>query len=211
MEPDSEKIIREKINRLEEQPAHWQKEFVWQQITNKANPQSRIVYWRYAAVLLIAVIVGYAVLINLQSSWKETASRIAFLEKQIDLTERMALQKTEAMPEEECPKPIMAKQPGRVRDKSNAIVKEHEPLALADKEALVGFDKDSVSQSTTIEPIVLAETKPTRTIQPIIGKIPKSNQAIVAKKVRRIRINKDEGFDFLSSEKGRQGIVARIN
>ena len=115
------------------------------------------------------------------------------------------------MPEEECPKPIIAKQPGRVSNKSNAIVKEQEPLALADKEVLVAFDKDSVSQSTTIEPIVLAETKPTKTIQPIIGKIPISNQAIVAKKVRRIRINKDEGFDFLYSEKGRQGIVARIN
>lgn len=211
MEPDSEKIIREKINKFEELPAHWQKEFVWQQVSTKAHPKSRAVYWRYAAVLLIAVIVGYSVWINLQRGWNETASRIASLEKQIERTERMARKKTYTMREEECPNVIIAKQPGRVRNKLNANVKAPEPVALADEEILVALDKDSVLQSTTIEPIVLAEPKPTRNIQPIIGKIPVSSDVFVTKKGKRIRINKDDDIDFLSTETKRQGLVARIN
>lgn len=211
MEPDREKIIREKINRLEQQPAYWQKEFVWQQVSNKAHPRSSAVYWRSAAILLIAVIVGYSVLINQQRGWNNTASRITFLEKQIEIMERITRQKTDAKHEEECPNVIMANQPSRAWSKSNAIVSAYEPVAWPDKEILVDHDNDSVLQSTTIYPIVLVELKPTRTIQPIIGKIPVSNQDIVAKKGKRIRINKDEDINFLSSENGRQGLVARIN
>ena len=211
MEPDQLKKLRGKINTLEGQSVVWQKEFVWQQVSNKTSIRPSTLRWRYAAALVLTGIIGYLILLYQQRTWESTAKRISFLEKQIE-SERNKIVSDPNSEQEIC---VPEKNKPTLRASSltktkNSILAEGQPVIMPDRLAIT----DSlITYAPNFESIVsIVEEPPIRTIMPIIGKMPVSSLDVTRKeRTVRIHLNKKDDPEFPSSLEERQGLLAKIH
>ena len=211
MEPDQLKTLREKINTLEGQPLLWQKEFVWQQVSNKTSIRPSTLRWRYAAALVLTGIIGYLILLYQQRTWESTAKRISFLEKQIE-SEKNKIVSDPNSEQEICvpEKNKLTLRASSLNKTKNSILAEGQPVTIQDQ---ITITDSLITSAPNFESVVSIVEKPQiRTIMPIIGKISMSSLEVTRKeRTVRIHLTKKEGSELPSSLEERQMLLAKIH
>jgi len=213
MGPDQLKNLREKINALEHQPVSWQKEFVWKQVSQKAQKQPLTLQWRYAAALALAGIIGYLMFSYQQQNREAVVLRIRSLENQIESTEKKTV--TDLTSKEE----MCLQEKYSISLTGYSSSKTKNPLLINDQpalkqELLVTNVSDSIITSmASHEPIASTEENThLKTIAPIMGKIPQHKADLSLKeRTVRIRLQKKENPELPASQEERHALVARIN
>ncbi len=211
MEPNQLKKFRGKINTLEGQSVLWQKEFVWQQVSNKTSIRPSTLRWRYAAALVLTGIIGCLILLYQQRIWESTAKRISFLEKQINEEKNQI--GSDPNSEQEICVPEKNKQALRASSSNktkNSILAEQQPVIIQER---LSITDSLITSAPNFESVVSIVEKPQiRTIMPIIGKIPMSSLDVTRKeRTVRIHLNKKEAPELPSALEERQILLAKIH
>lgn len=110
MEREFEKAIREKVNKLEETPIAWRKEYAWTQVNVQASPSiNKRIFYYAAAAALIAILVTIASINELKTQ-RALSKRLTGLEEAIEKVS--VVTKPDASPFYEtekiieCPEPV---------------------------------------------------------------------------------------------------------
>lgn len=211
MEPDQLKNLREKITTLEHQPVSWQKEFVWQQVSQKSVRRPLTIPWRYAAVLALTGIIGYFMFSYQQRNREVVALRIRSLEKQIESGEKKTVidltPKDEVCLEEKDNIILTVASSSKTK---NPVLTEDHPV-LEQKLLSINVSDSIITTMAILEPVASVEQSPQlKTIVPIMGKIPQS-MTDLSRKERTVRIRLKKDPELRSSQEERHVLVARIN
>lgn len=213
MEPDQLKTLREKINTLERQPVSWQKEFVCKQVTHKVSHRPFTFRWSYAAALVLTGVIGYFIFSYQQRVWDSAAMRISTLEKQIE-SKKNKIDTNQNNEEEKCvtEKNKITLRARTLNKTKNSILVEKIPVIVQEPLAINTSDSTIVLAITSESVMSIAESRPLKTITPIIGRIPQGVADRPGKQQTvRIHFNKRDNFELPSPQEEWHVLVARIN
>jgi hypothetical protein len=172
MEHNFEKTIREKINSVEQQSVHWEKDMVWSKIERGDSRKSIVHYYAAASVILAGALIFFTIGLNHRNEINFRLRSIELSIEQSKLYQANHLSEKIAATSADCDKEKIGTMNQKVSIASAQGKKTNVSVLAAQ---IPEITQDIVVTETKEQPIIITEVKPAevapivRSVQVIIG------------------------------------------